>query len=81
VLAALMETTPGWIVMVKRDVAEFGELAFGRAPQYGGLLDDYLHKAYLPVWQNAGEFPAERLLSHLSGVSAAPPCLLGAISP
>lgn len=61
VLAALTETAPEWIVIVKRDVAEYGMLPFGSSAQYGQQLHQYVTAAYSPVWQSVGDTPAERL--------------------
>jgi hypothetical protein len=61
VLAALIETAPEWIVIVNRDVAEFGVLPFGGSPEYGGMLNDYVTATCEPVWQSSVATPSERL--------------------
>lgn len=59
VLAALQATAPEWVVIVKRDVAEFDLLPFGGSPQYGQLLHNHVTAAYLLVWQSRGDSPVE----------------------
>jgi hypothetical protein len=55
ILSGLEANPPNRIVLISRDLREYGVNRFGDTPEHGAALLDFIYKNYVPVYNPAGD--------------------------